>query len=98
MEGFVLRKGQRLKTFAPARYRGDGPLPFLFGMKAEKAKIRYQLSLKKNDEDVIWLEVLPRLEKDSANWVKAVVIIEGERITQVISMLAKTQPRSSRNG
>src|SRR5258708_25811247 len=54
----------------------DGPLPFLFGMKAEKAKVRYQLSLKKNDEDVIWLEVLPRLEKDSANWVKAIVIIQ----------------------
>jgi hypothetical protein len=24
MAGFVLRKGQRLKTFAPVRYRGDG--------------------------------------------------------------------------
>ena len=24
MAGFVLRNGQRLKTFAPVRYRGDG--------------------------------------------------------------------------
>ena len=24
MAGFILRKGQRLKTFAPLRYRGDG--------------------------------------------------------------------------
>ena len=24
MAGFIMRKGQRLKAFAPVRYRGDG--------------------------------------------------------------------------
>src|SRR5262249_32565747 len=55
-----------------------GPLPFLFGMKAEKAKLRYKLSLKKNDGNEIWLEVLPRWKEDSANWSRATVIIEAK--------------------
>jgi hypothetical protein len=55
----------------------DGPLPFLFGMKAEQAKRRYHLSLnaKKTTATEIWLNVIPRWPKDSANWSKATVII-----------------------
>ncbi len=56
----------------------DGPLPFLFGMKAEKAKLRYKLSLKKNDGKEIWLDVIPRRPEDAANWSKATVIIEAK--------------------
>jgi TIGR03009 family protein len=55
----------------------DGPLPFLFGMKADQAKRRYRLSLNKSSSKAeIWLNVLPRWPKDSANWIKATVIIE----------------------
>jgi TIGR03009 family protein len=56
----------------------DGPLPFLFGMKAEKAKLRYKLSLKKSDGKEIWLGVIPRWRDDAANWTKATVIIEAK--------------------
>ena len=57
----------------------DGPLPFLFGMKAEKAKLRYKLSLLKHkNPDEIWLQVIPRNPGDSNNWVKAKVIIEAK--------------------
>jgi TIGR03009 family protein len=56
----------------------DGPLPFLFGMKAEKAKLRYKLELKERDESEIRLDVFPRLPGDAANWVKASVIIEAK--------------------
>jgi TIGR03009 family protein len=57
----------------------DGPLPFLFGMQAEKAKRRYKLSLLKHkNTDEIWLQVIPRTRGDSANWVKAKVIIEAK--------------------
>jgi TIGR03009 family protein len=55
----------------------DGPLPFLFGMKAEQAKRRYRLSLssKNTSEDEIWLDVIPRWQNDAANWSSAMVII-----------------------
>jgi TIGR03009 family protein len=58
----------------------DGPLPFLFGMKADKAKLRYKLSLRKIDKEKneIWLDVIPRWPGDSANWSKATVIIEAK--------------------
>jgi TIGR03009 family protein len=54
----------------------DGPLPFLFGMKADQAKRRYKLSLNKNtSKEEIWLDVIPRWQNDAANWSSAVVII-----------------------
>jgi TIGR03009 family protein len=57
----------------------DGPLPFIWGMKAEKAKLRYKLKLLEHkDPEEIWLEVKPRNPGDSANWVKAKVIIEAK--------------------
>jgi TIGR03009 family protein len=57
----------------------DGPLPFLFGMKADQAKKRYRLSLnEKTSKEVIWLDVYPREQKDAANWSKATVIIDAK--------------------
>ena len=60
----------------------EGPLPFLFGMKAERAKKRYKMKLvdePKKAENEIWLEVIPRLPGDSGNWQRAVVIIDSQR-------------------
>lgn len=56
----------------------DGPLPFLFGMKAEQAKRRYAFELLEGVgeyKDEIWLGVKPRWPKDAANWREAKVII-----------------------
>jgi hypothetical protein len=53
----------------------EGPLPFLFGMPAEKAKRRYVLTLLKQDENQIWLGVKPRWQQDAANWKEAKVIL-----------------------
>ena len=57
----------------------DGPLPFLFGMKADQAKKRYKMKLKKKAENEIWLEVIPRRAEDAGNWQRAIVIIDAER-------------------
>jgi hypothetical protein len=60
----------------------EGPLPFLFGMKAERAKKRYSMRLlnpKKKKPNEIWLEVIPRKAEDSSNWQRAVVIIDTQR-------------------
>lgn len=58
----------------------DGPLPFLFGMKAEKAKMRYDFALIKQVDDPpeIWLLVKPLLQQDAANWKEAQVIINAK--------------------
>lgn len=84
----VIRINEKEKTFEkvpiPPDSQGeniiDGPLPFLFGMKAQRAKLRYkELKLLKNAEGEIILEVHPRLQADSQNWEKAIVIIDAEK-------------------
>lgn len=70
----------------PPRGQGEnimnGPLPFLFGMKAEKAKARYQLSLmsdKVNPETrrrQIRIRAFPRWQSDGQNWDQADIILD----------------------
>jgi TIGR03009 family protein len=62
-----------------------GPLPFLFGMKAEEAKKRFALSFadeddpKKNNEKVVWLIAKPRQVMDRDNFQEATIILDRER-------------------
>jgi TIGR03009 family protein len=49
----------------------DNFLSFLFGMKAEEAKRRYDLKLVKEDEWYIYIEVTPRFAADKADFQKA---------------------------
>lgn len=56
------------------------PLPFLFGMKAAEAKLRYSFELvknpKKSNDGRIHLKVQPLLQQDLANYAKAEVILD----------------------
>ena len=47
----------------------DGPLPFLFGAKAEKLKQRYWLKVQDQpDTTQIWLLAFPKFQSDKANY------------------------------
>lgn len=79
----ILKIDEAQKTYEvveiPEERRGDriieAPLPFLFGMKAEQAKQRYQIELgKETDQDIV-LQLRPNWSGDAANWSKATVII-----------------------
>jgi TIGR03009 family protein len=91
----IIRIDEKEKTFEkipiPADAQGqniiEGPLPFLFGMKAEQAKYRYKMTLKKQNEDEIWLEVIPRRRADVSNWIKATVIIDAKRFIPIAVQL-----------
>ncbi len=96
----VIRIDEQEKTYEkvpiPAEKQGeriiDGPLPFLFGMKADSAKQRYkEIKLHgKTNENEIWLLVIPRLESDAMNWKQALVIID--RKTYVPKAVMLTDP------
>jgi len=64
----------------PPEHRGrniiDGPLPFLFGMPAEKAKQRYVFKLLRELPTEVWLDVTPRWKQDAANFRKAIIILD----------------------
>src|SRR5690606_19119910 len=49
----------------------DTPMPFLFGMPPEKAKMRYQLQLVRDDPKEAMIRVLPRWPGDAADWKEA---------------------------
>lgn len=71
-------------TELPKHLRGtnivNGPLPFLFGMKAEETKRRYKLELipTKNPE-VHTLRIEPRLRNDADNYKTAFIRLEKTR-------------------
>ena len=56
----------------------DSSVAFLFGMKAEQAKKRYTLSLFKEDKNYVYVDVVPRLEVDKADFEKARIILDKE--------------------
>lgn len=78
------RKEYQKVTIPPAN-RGqnivDGPLPFLFGMKAEQAVKRYTLSLGKQNnpqKGVVHVVALPLWKQDAQQWSKAEVILNSK--------------------
>lgn len=56
----------------------DNFLSFLFGMKAEDAKQRYDLKLTKEDENWIYLEILPRVPADKADFQRAQLVLSAK--------------------
>ncbi len=56
----------------------DGPLPFVFGTKADQLKRRYWMKDITPAELVnkeIWLEAWPRFQRDSANFQHAIIVL-----------------------
>jgi hypothetical protein len=114
MAGFVLRNGQRLKTFAPVRYRGDGiagegiikDLSLSGGYIIGNAPVSVGMALALQ----IFVPGDPELlliDRATVRWVKrskfgvdfdAPQPKEAERITKVIFTLVKTQHGSSSKG
>ena len=71
-----------LQTILPAEMQGkaiaDGPLPFLFGAKADVIKQRYWIRPLEPPKDVkneYWLEAVPRTRQDAQNFQKVQVVL-----------------------
>jgi TIGR03009 family protein len=73
---------QLRQTKLPVEMRGkaisDGPLPFVFGAKADTLKKRYWMKLitPADVRDQVWLEALPRYQADAANFSKVELILQ----------------------
>ncbi len=74
------RDKQLVVTSVPPEMRGqaivDGPLPFLFGAKADKLMSRYWIRTKQSTETDIWLEAYPRWPSDAANYNSVDVMLD----------------------
>lgn len=73
---------QLRETKLPPDMRGmaisEGPLPFVFGAKAATLKSRYWMRIitPPDVRDQIWLEALPREQRDAANFSKVELILQ----------------------
>ena len=83
---FNHQKKQLVEHQLPAEMRGkaiaDGPLPFLFGAKAEKIKQRYWIRLiaSPDPQNQIWLQAYPRHQQDAANFQSAELILNAKNM------------------
>jgi TIGR03009 family protein len=62
----------------------DGPLPFLFGARADKLKQRYFLRIVTPPEvqgQQTWLEAFPRFQQDAANFQRAELRLTNQNMT-----------------
>ena len=57
---------------------GDGPLPFVFGVEAQKLKQRYFMRIipQPNLQNEVWLEAYPRYQQQAAEFSKVQVILQ----------------------
>src|SRR5208337_2369977 len=57
---------------------GDGPLPFVFGVEAEKLKQRYFMRIitPRDAQNEVWLEAYPRYQQQAAEFWKVEVILK----------------------
>ena len=73
---------QLRETKLPPEMQGkaisDGPLPFVFGAKAETLRKRYVMRIitPAGVVDQVWLEALPRFQADAANFSKVELILQ----------------------
>lgn len=58
----------------------DGPLPFLFATKPERAKQRYTFEILEEDDNIIKTKIVPKLEEDKSNFTYAIVTLDKENL------------------
>ncbi len=57
----------------------EGPLPFLFNMKADRAKQRYKMLLRSENEQGAWIEIQPLEKIDQESFSKVYVLLNKEK-------------------
>jgi TIGR03009 family protein len=77
----------------PGQVADDNFLSFLFGMKAEEAKRRYDLKLVKEDAYYLYVEILPRTPADKVDFQRARLVLNKK--TFLPRQLAFEQPNGN---
>lgn len=71
-------KQRRLPAEMQGKQIAEGPLPFLFGAKADQIKQRFWLRvLPPKAQNQYWLEAIPKTQRDAANFRSLIIIIDG---------------------
>ena len=82
---------------AQRRALDEGPLPFLFNMKAQNAQERYLMSLQGENKDVYFVVIKPRLKEDKENFSTAWVFLDRKFLLPVRIILYTPDGQSTRD-
>lgn len=75
----------------------EGPLPFLFNMKAADAKKRYHMSLISEDAETYGVKITPKLEVDQASFSTALVQLDRKYLLPVRIFLQSPDGKSQKD-
>jgi TIGR03009 family protein len=82
---------------AQRRALDEGPLPFLFNMKAQNAQERYQVSLQGEDNTVYFVAIKPKLKEDKENFSWAWICLDRKFLLPVRIILFTPDGQSTRD-
>ncbi len=88
---FPLAKGERQRAL------DEGPLPFLFNMKARDAEARYQMSLEGENAQYYLVKVLPKIQEDKESFKWALLYLEKTYLLPARIRLLSPDGKSSRD-
>jgi TIGR03009 family protein len=88
---FPLDKDQRKRALE------EGPLPFLFNMKAAEANVRYEMTLHSEDNQSYTVKVKPRLKEDQDSFSTAWIILNRTFLLPTRIFLISPDKKSSKD-
>jgi TIGR03009 family protein len=75
----------------------EGPLPFLFDMKAAEAKARYDMELLKEDAKQFLLKIEPKLKEDQSSFSIAWIILDADYLLPKRILLLAPDKKSTKD-
>ncbi len=87
---FPLAKGERQRAL------DEGPLPFLFNMKADEAEARYSMTLDKENANFYLVRVIPKLQGDRETFKMAFLTLDKKFLLPSQIALISPDGKSSR--
>ena len=88
---FPLAKGERQRAL------DEGPLPFLFNMKAQEAEARYDMTLEGENAQYYLVKVVPKLDEDKESFRFALLYLEKTYLLPAEIKLLSPDGKSSRD-
>ncbi len=75
----------------------EGPLPFLFNMKAQQAEARYEMKLVKEDQQYYYVLVRPKLPADKEEFRTAQIVLDKKWLLPVRIYLTSPDNKSTKD-
>jgi TIGR03009 family protein len=88
---FPLEKDEQQKAIE------EGPLPFLFNMRANDAKKRYQMTLMSEDEKSFGVSILPKLQVDKESFSRAFVKLDAKYLLPLRIVMVSPDRKSTKD-